>query len=325
MRLPRRRLLHLAAAAIIAPPMARTARAQSYPARPVRLIVGFPAGGPTDIFARLIGQWLAERLGQQFVVENRPGAGSTIATEVVVNAAPDGYTLLMITVAHAIGTTFHERLNYVFLRDIAPVAGIIRGPLVMVINPALPAATVAEFIAYAKARPGRINMASVGNGTSPHLAGELFKAMAGIDMLHVPYRGAAPALTDLIGGQVEVMFEGMASLVDHISTGRLRALAVTTAARSPALPQIPTVAEAVSGYEASQWYGIGAPANTPAEIIAVLNREINAGLADPAIKARLATLGGTPLSVSSAEFGKLVADETEKWGKVVKLSGAKAE
>jgi len=323
--LPRREFLRLAGAAAALSGASRRATAETYPARPVRLIVGFPAGGPTDIFARLMGQWLSERLGHQFIVENRPGAGSTLATEAVVNAAPDGYTLLLVTAACAISTTFYDKLSFVFLRDIAPVAGIIRGPMVMVVNPAVPANTVGEFIAYAKTNPGKINMASVGNGTSPHLAGELFKAMAGVNMLHVPYRGAAPALTDLIGGQVEVMFEGMASLVDHIRTGKLRALAVTTTTRAPALPDIPTVGEFVPGYEASQWYGIGAPRDTPVEIIAALNKEINAGLAEPRIRARLGDLGGTVLVVSPAEFGKLTADETEKWGKVVKFSGAKPD
>jgi tripartite-type tricarboxylate transporter receptor subunit TctC len=323
--LPRRRFLRLVGAAAALCGVARRASADSYPIRPVRLIVGFPAGGPTDIFARLIGQWLSERLGQQFIIENRPGAGSNLATEAVANAAPDGYTLLFVTAASAIGVTFYDKLSFVFLRDIAPVAGVVRGPLVMVVNPAVPAKSVPEFIAYAKANPGKINMASVGNGTSPHLAGELFKAMAGVNMLHVPYRGAAPALTDLIAGQVQVMFEGMASLLDHVRTGQLRALGVTTATRSPIMPELPSVGEFVPGYEASQWYGVGAPRGTPAEIVAMLNKEINAGLADSKIKGRFSDLGGTVLVVSSAEFGKLLADETEKWGKVVKFTGAKPE
>ena len=325
MKLPRRRFLHLAAGAAALPAVSRKASAQTYPSRPVRIIVGFPAGGPTDIFARVIGQWLSVHLGQQFVIENRPGAGSTIATEAAVNAAPDGYTLLLVTAASAIGSTYYDKLSFVFLRDIAPVAGIVRGPLVMVVNPAVPANTVPEFIAYAQTHSGKINMASVGNGTSPHLAGELFKAMAGVDMLHVPYRGAAPALTDLIGGQVQVMFEGMPSLIEHIKAGRLRALAVTTAGRSAALPSIPTVGDFVPGYEASQWYGVGAPRNTPAEIIDKLKMAINAGLADPGMRARIADLGGVPLSMTPIEFGTLIAAETEKWGKVVKFSGAKAD
>jgi tripartite-type tricarboxylate transporter receptor subunit TctC len=323
--LPRRRFLRLAGAAAALCGVSHRASADSYPIRPVRLVVGFPAGGPTDVFARLIGQWLSERLGQQFIIENRPGAGSNIAAEAVVNAAPDGYTLLFVSAANAIGATFYDKLSFAFLRDVAPVAGVVRGPMVMVINPAVPATTVAEFIAYAKANPGKINMASVGNGTSPHLAGELFKAMAGVNMLHVPYRGAAPALTDLIAGQVQVMFEGMASLLDHGRTGKLRLLGVTTATRSPVLPDLPSVSEFVPGYEASQWYGIGAPKDTPAEIVATLNKEINAGLADAKIRARFSDLGGTVLVVSSAEFGKLLADETEKWGKVVKFTGAKPE
>jgi tripartite-type tricarboxylate transporter receptor subunit TctC len=325
MMLPRRRFLRLAGAAAALWGVSCRASADSYPLRPVRLLVGFPAGGPTDIFARLIGQWLSERLGQQFIIENRPGVGSNLATEAVANAAPDGYTLLFVTAASAIGATFYDKLSFVFLRDIAPIAGVVRGPLVMVVNPAVPAKTVPEFIAYAKANPGKINMASVGNGTSPHLAGELFKAMAGVNMLHVPYRGAAPALTDLIAGQVQVMFEGMASLLDHGRTGKLRLLGVTTATRSPVLPELPTVGEFVPGYEASQWYGVGAPRGTPAEIVAMLNKEINAGLADPKIKGRFSDLGGTVLVVSPAEFGKLLADETEKWGKVVKFTGAKPE
>jgi len=324
MMLPRRRFLRLAGAAVVAC-ASRNAAADVYPTRPVRLIVGFPAGGPTDIFARLIGQWLSERLGQQFIIDNRAGAGSNLATEAVANATPDGYTLLLVTAASAISSTYYDKLGFVFTRDIAPVAGIVRGPMVMVVNPSVPAATVPEFIAYAKANPGRINMASVGNGTSPHMAGELFKAMAGVNMLHVPYRGAAPALTDLIAGQVQVMFEGMASLIDHIGSGKLRALAVTTAARSPTLPAIPAVGEFVAGYEASQWYGVGAPKGTPADIVATLNKEINAGLADPKIAGRLNDLGGTTLVVSPTEFGELFVNETEKWGKVVKLTGAKPE
>jgi tripartite-type tricarboxylate transporter receptor subunit TctC len=324
-KLLRRKFLHLAAGAAALPAVSRMTRAQVYPTRPVRIIVGFPAGGPTDIFARLMGQWLSQRLGQQFIIENRPGAGSTVATEAVANAAPDGYTLLLVTAANAIGATFYDKLSFVFRRDIAPVAGIVRGPMVMVVNPALPANTVPEFIAYAKAHPGKINMASVGNGTSPHLAGELFKAMTGISMLHVPYRGGAPALTDLIGGQVQVMFEGMASLIDHVRTGKLRALAVTTAARSELLPDIPTVGEFVPGYEASQWYGVGAPKSTPTEIIATLNKEVNAGLADPKIRVQLAALGGTVLAVSPADFGRLATEETEKWAKVIKFANVKAE
>ena len=284
----------------------------------------FAPGGGADIIARLIGQWLSERLGQPFIIENRPGAGSNIATEAVVHAPADGYTLLLVSPANAINATLYDKLNFNFIRDIAPVAGIIRVPNVMVVNPSVPAKTVPEFIAYAKANPGKLNMASAGIGTAPHVAGELFKMMAGVDMVHVPYRGDGPALTDLIGGQVQVMFAAMPSSIEYIRAGKLRALAVTTATRSEALPDIPTVGDFVPGYEASGWYGIGAPKNTPAEIIDKLNKEINAGLADPKIKARLADLGGTVLPGSPADFGKLIADETEKWAKVIKFAGHQA-
>jgi tripartite-type tricarboxylate transporter receptor subunit TctC len=325
MNLPRRHFLHLAAGAAAFPAVSRIARAQSYPARPVRMIVGFTPGGPTDIAARLMAQWLTERFGQPFVVENRPGAGSNIGTEAVVNSAPDGYTLLVVSTSATVSTTFYRNLNFNFLRDIAPVAGIVRVPLVMVVNPSVPARTVPDFIAYAKANPGKVNMASVGNGTTPHMAGELFKMMAGVDMLHVPYRGASPALTDLIGGRAQVMFEGMLSLIEHIRAGKLRPLAVTPATRSPLLPDVPTVGEFLPGYEASVWFGVGAPRNTPAEIVERLNKEINAGLADPKLKARLGELGGTALVVSTADFGKLFAEDAEKWGKVVRAANIQPE
>ena len=325
MELPRRRFLQLAAGAAAFPTVSRVAWAQSYPTRPVRIIVGFTPGGTTDIAARLIGQWLSERLRQQFIIENRPGAGSNIAAEAVVNAPPDGYTLLLVGAPNAINATFYEKLNFNFIRDIAPVGGIIRTALIMQVNSSVPAKTVPEFIAYAKGKPGKINMSSAGNGSAPHVAGELFKMMAGVNMVHVPYRGAAPSLSDLIGGQVQVTFESMPSSVGYIRAGTLRALAVTTAERSEALPGIPTVGEFVPGYEASIWYGIGAPKNTPVQIIDKLNKEINAGLADPKLQARLAELGGVPLGGSPAEFGQLIAKETEKWGKVVKSSGAKPE
>jgi tripartite-type tricarboxylate transporter receptor subunit TctC len=321
----RRPFLRLLAAAVALPATFHNARAQPYPARPVRMIVGFTPGGPTDIAARLIGQWLSERLGQPFVIENRPGAGSNIGTEAVVNSTPDGYTLLVVSTSATVSTTFYRNLNFNLIRDIAPVAGIVRVPLVMVVNPSVPAQTVPEFIAYAKANPGKINMASVGNGTTSHMAGELFKMMAGVDMLHVPYRGAAPALTDLIGGRAQVMFEGMLSLIEHIRTGRLRPLAVTPATRSPLLPDVPTVGEFLPGYEASVWFGVGAPKKTPSEIIDKLNRQINAGLADAKLKGRLGDLGGTPLAVSAAELGKLFAEDTEKWGKVVEAANIKLE
>jgi tripartite-type tricarboxylate transporter receptor subunit TctC len=325
MKLPRRHFLHLAGGAAALPALSRIARAQAYPSRPVRLIVGFPAGGATDITARLIGQWLSERLGQPFIIENRPGAGTNIATEAVVRAAPDGYTLLLAVTPNAINVTLYEKLNFNFIRDIAPVAGIVRAPNVMVVNPLFPTKTVPAFIAYAKANSGKLNMASSGIGTSQHLSGELFKMMTGVNMAHVPYRGGAPALTDLLGGQVQVMFASMASSIEYIRDGKLRSLAVTTATRSEALPDIPTVADFVPGYDASDWFGLGAPKNTPAEIIEKLNTEINAALADPKLKARLADLGGTTLVLSPADFGKLIAEETEKWAKVIRAASIKPE
>jgi tripartite-type tricarboxylate transporter receptor subunit TctC len=325
MKLPRRRFLHLTAGAAALPAVSRFAWAQAYPTRPVRLIVPFAAGGSTDITARLMGQWLSERLGQPFVTENRPGAGINIGTEAVVRAPPDGYTLLLVGPPSAINATLYDKLNFNFIRDIAPVAGVIRVPNVMVVNPSVPAKTVPEFIAYAKTNPRKVNMASSGNGTSPHVAGELFKLMSGVDLVHVPYRGGAPALTDLIAGQVQVYFATTPASIEYIRAGTLRALAVTTAARSEALPDVPTVGEFVPGYEASGWFGVGAPKSTPAEIIDKLNREINAGLADAKIKERLVDLGGTVLALSPAEFGKLIADETEKWGKVIRATNIKAE
>jgi tripartite-type tricarboxylate transporter receptor subunit TctC len=300
-----------------------SASAQAFPARPVRIVVGYPAGGVGDIVARLMGQRLSERLGQPFVIENRPGAASNIATEAVARAPGDGYTLLLVNPANAISATFYDNLNFNFIRDIAPVAGIVRVPNVMVVNPSVPAKSVPEFIAYAKARPGKLNMASSGNGTSVHMAGELFKMMTGIDMVHVPYRGAGPAITDLLGGQVQVMFASMLSSTQYIRTGSLRALAVTTATRSKELPHLPTVGDFVPGYEASGFFGVGAPKQTPVAIIDLLNREINAALVDPGMKARITELGGTVLPGSPADFAKIIADETEKWAKVVKFSGAK--
>jgi tripartite-type tricarboxylate transporter receptor subunit TctC len=325
MKLPRRQFLHLAAGAAALPAVSRVARAQTYPTRPVRIIVGFPAGGSGDILTRLMGQWLSDRLGQQFIIENRPGAGSNIAAEAVVKAAPDGYTLYLSSSPNAISATLYDNLNFNFIRDIAPVASISISPLVMEVNPSVPAKTVSEFVAYAKANSGKLNMASNGNGTTSHLAGELFKMMTGVNMLHVPYRGAAPALTDLIGGQVQVMFDIMASSIEHIRAGKLRALAVTTETRSEALPDVPTVGDFLLGYEANLWSGFGAPKNTPAEIVVKLNKEINAGLADPRMKARLADLGATVLALSSADFGKLIADDTEKWGKVIRAANIKPE
>jgi tripartite-type tricarboxylate transporter receptor subunit TctC len=325
MKLPRRQFLHLAAGAAVLPTVSRVARAQAYPTRPVRLIVPFGPAGATDITARLIGQWLSERLGQQFVIENRPGAGGNIGTEAVIRAPADGYTLLMVGGYIAINATLYEKLDFDFIRDIAPVAGIMVAPNVMVVNPSVPAKTVPELIAYAKANPRKLNMASPGVGTTPHVAGELFKMMAGVDMVHVPYRGGGPALTDLLGGQVQVMFVTTVSSIGYIKADRLRALAVTTATRLDVLPDIPTVAEFVPGYEASNWYGLGAPKNTPAEIVAKLNKEINAGLADPGIKARFADLGGTPLVGSPADFSKYIAEETKKWGKVIRAANIKPE
>jgi tripartite-type tricarboxylate transporter receptor subunit TctC len=325
MKLPRRQFLHLAAGAVALPVVLRIAQAQTYPSRPVRLIVGYAPGGGTDITARLIGQWLSERLGQPFIIENRPGAGSNIGTEAAAHASPDGYTLLLVSLANATNATLYDKLNYNFIRDIAPVAGIIRVPNVMEVNPAVPVRTVPEFIAYAKANPGKVNMASAGNGSPPHVAGELFKMMTGVNMQHVPYRSGGAALTDLLGGQVQVTFESTSSSIEYIRSGTLRALAVTTSIRSAALPDIPTLSDFVPGYEASSWYGVGAPKDTPPDIIDKLNKEINAGLADPKIKARFADLGGMALSGSPADFSKLIADETEKWGKVIQAANIKAE
>jgi tripartite-type tricarboxylate transporter receptor subunit TctC len=321
LKLPRRTFLHLATAAAALPFVSRVARAQAYPTRPVRIIVGFTAGGNFDLTARLIGQWLSQRLGQQFIVENRPGAGTNIATEAVVRAPADGHTLLLGGAVNAINATLYEKLNFDFLRDIAPVASIIRFPNVVDLNPSFPARTIPEFIAYAKANPGKVNMASSGNGTSQHLSGELFKMMTGVNLVHVPYRGAQQSLTDLIGGQVQVSFDPLPPAIQLIRSGKVRALAVTTTVRSGALPDVPTVGEFVPGYEASGWNGIAAPRNTPIEIIQKLNTEINAGLADPAIRAKLTDLGGTVLAGSAADFGKLIADEIDKWGKVIKFAG----
>jgi tripartite-type tricarboxylate transporter receptor subunit TctC len=322
MALPRRRFLQFAAAAVAAPAVAR---AQGYPTRPVRLIIGYTPGGSADITARLMGQWLTERMGQPFVVESRPGGGTNIATEAVVRAPPDGYMLLLVAPANAINATLYEKLNYDFVRDTVPIAGLNRFPNVMEVNPAVPAKSVPEFIAYAKANPGKINYASSGNGSTIHMSAELFKMMAGVDLVHVPYRGSAPALTDLLAGQVQVMFDNLPTSIEHIRAGKLRPLAVTGATRSELLPDVPTLADFVPGYESSAWYGVGAPKGTPAEIVDRLNREINAALADPKAKARIAEMGATLITGSPADFGKLVADETEKWGKVVKFAGAKAE
>jgi tripartite-type tricarboxylate transporter receptor subunit TctC len=326
MKLSRRRFLHLAAGAAALPTLPRIARAQAYPTRPVRVIVGQAAGSGSDTVARLIGQFLSGRFGQQFVVEDRPGAGGNIATEAVVRAPADGYTLLLASAQNSINATLYDKLNFDFVRDIAPVAGVFRVPFVMEVNPSVPAKTVTEFISFAKANPGKINMASAGNGSTSHMSGELFKFMAGVDMVHVPYRGSTPALTALLAGQVQVMFDATPSSIPHIRSGRLRPLAVTTATRSEVLPEIPTMDDFLPGYEASPWLGFGAPKNTPPAVVDRLNREINLAIADPAIKARLVDLGGLLLRPSSpAEFGKLIAEETEKWGKVVKFSGAKPE
>jgi tripartite-type tricarboxylate transporter receptor subunit TctC len=326
MKLPhRRQFLHLASGAVALPALSRIASAQTYPTRPVRLVVGFAAGQAIDILARLIAQSLSERFGQQFIVENRPGGGGNIATEAVVRAPPDGYTLLAVGSNNMINATLYEKLNFDFIRDIALVASIYRVPQVMEVNPSFPAKTLPELIAYAKANPGKINFASAGNGSVAHVTAELFKMMAGINMQHVPYRGAAPALTDLLGGQVHLMFDNMPSSIEHIRAGRLRPLAVTATARLEGLPDVPTVADFLPGFETSAWAGIGAPKNTPAEIIDQLNRETNAALADPKLKARVADLGGMVFPLSPAEYEKRVAEETEKWGKVVKFSGAKPD
>ena len=326
MKLPhRRQFLHLASGAVALPALSRIASAQTYPTRPVRLVVGFAAGQAIDILARLIAQSLSERFGQQFVVENRPGGGGNIATEAVVRAPPDGYTLLAVGSNNMINATLYEKLNFDFIRDIALVASIYRVPQVMEVNPSFPAKTLPELVAYAKANPGKINFASAGNGSVAHVTAELFKMMAGVNMQHVPYRGAAPALTDLLGGQVHLMFDNIPSSIEHIRAGRLRPLAVTATARLEGLPDVPTVADFLPGFETSAWAGIGAPKNTPAEIIDQLNRETNAALADPKLKARVADLGGMVFPLSPAEYEKRVAEETEKWGKVVKFSGARPD
>jgi tripartite-type tricarboxylate transporter receptor subunit TctC len=326
MKLPRRLFLKLAAGAVALPAVPRSARAQAYPQRPVRLIVPFASGGASDILARLIGQWLSERLGQPFVVEMRPGAAGNVGTEAVATSLPDGYTLLMVNAApSAINATLYEKLSFNFLRDMVPVGGVLRTPLVLQVYPGFAPKTVPELIAFAKANPGKVNMASAGNGSPPHVAGELFKMMAGVDIVHVPYRGGGPALVDLLGGQVQMMFGIIASSMEYIRAGKLRPLAVSTAMRVDTLPDVPTVGDFLPGYEGSDWYGLCAPKGTPAEIIDRLNAQINAGLADPRLKARLADLGGTPLPGSPAAFGKLIADETEKWGKVVRAAHMKPE
>jgi tripartite-type tricarboxylate transporter receptor subunit TctC len=325
MKLPRRKFLHLAVGIAALPAVSRIARAQAYPTRPVRIVAPTAPGGAPDILARLIGPWLSGRLGQQFVVENRPGGGTNIGTEAVVRAPADGYTLLLASTTSTINATLYDRLNFDFLRDIAPVAGIIRLPLVMVVNPSVPAKTVPEFTAYAKANPGKINLGSPGIGSPGHVAGELFKMMAGVDLVHVPYRGGGPVMTDLLGGQVQVLFGSTSLTIEQIRADKLRPLAVTTATRWETLPDLPTVGEFLPGFEASAWNGLGAPRNTPAKIIDTLNKEINAALADPTMKARLADLGGAVLAGSPADFGKLIAEETEKWAKVIKFAGLKPE
>lgn len=325
MEIPRRTFLQLAAGAATLPVVSPIARAQAYPSRPVRIIVGFTAGGSTDIAARVIGQWLSDRLGQQFIIENRPGAGGSIATEAVARSSPDGHTLLLVNSADTINTTLYQKLNFTFIRDIVPVASISRQPQLMLANPSVSARTLAELIAYAKANPAKITLASPGNGTIGHLAGELLKATTGIDLVHVPYRGAGPLLSDLLAGHVQVSFVGMAGAIEYAKTDKLRALAVTTTMRSSALPDVPSVSESVPKYEAFSLFGIGAPRNTPAEIVERLNLEINAALANPKIAARIAELGGTVLAGSPADFGKLLADETQKWEKVIRVANIKAE
>jgi len=323
MTIRRRQFLTLAGAAVALPGLSRVAAAQAYPARPVRVVIGYTPGGSADITARLMAQWLTERLGQSFVIESRPGAGTNIATEAVINAPPDGYTLLLVAPANAINATLYEKMNHNFLRDIVPVAGIIRFPNVVVVNPSVPVKTIPELIAYAKANPGKLNMASSGNGSTIHMSGELFKMMTGINMTHVPYRGGAPALTDMIGGQVQVMFDNIPTATEFVRSGQLRGLAVTGSARSETLADLPTVADFLPGYEAYSWYGVGAPKGTPVDIVEKLNREINAILAESKAKERFKELGATVIPGSPAEFGKWVADETEKWGGVVKFAGAK--
>jgi tripartite-type tricarboxylate transporter receptor subunit TctC len=325
MKLLRRNFLKLAGSAIAASALPRLAFALDNPTRPTRIIAGFAAGGGVDITARLIGQWLADHLGQPFVVENRTGAGGNIGTEAVVNAAADGYTLLLATVPNAVNASLYDNLKFNFVRDIAPVAAVIRVPMVVLVHPDVPAQTIPEFITYAKANPGKVNMASAGSGSAPHMAGELFKMMTGVDMVHVPYRGQGPAMTDLLGGQVQILFAAAPGTADYVRTGKLRALAVTTATRMPDLPEVPTVGDFVAGYEASQWYGFAAPKNTPIEIVDKLNKEINVAMADPGMKARLAAIGGETIPGSPADFGKLISDETEKWGKVVRTVGIKPE
>lgn len=325
MNLLRRDFLKLAGGALAASCLPRLAFALDYPTRPARIIAGFAAGGGVDITARLIGQWLADHLGQPFVVENRTGAGGNIGTEAVVNSPADGYTLLLATVPNAVNASLYDNLKFNFVRDIAPVAAVIRVPMVVLVHPSLPAKTIPEFIAYAKANPGKVNMASAGSGSAPHMAGELFKMMTGVDMVHVPYRGQGPAMTDLLGGQVQILFAAAPGTADYVRTNKLRALAVTTTARMPDLPEVPVVGDFVAGYEASQWYGFAAPKNTPAEIVDKLNKEINVAMADPGMKAKLAAIGGETMPGSPADFGRLIADETEKWGKVVRTAGIKPE
>jgi tripartite-type tricarboxylate transporter receptor subunit TctC len=325
MPFPRRKFLQLAAGAAVPPAVSTIAKAQAYPSRPIRLIIGYTPGGSADLTARLMGQWLSERLGQPFVIENRPGGGTNIATEAVVRAPPDGYTFLLAAPANAVNATLYDKLNFNFLRDVEPVAGIIRFPNVVVVNPLVPVKSIPELIAYAKANPGKLNMASSGNGSTIHMSGELFKMLTGINMVHVPYRGGAPALTDMISGQVQVMFDNIPTCAEHVKSGKLRGLAVTSTTRSEVLPDLPTVADFLPGYEASAWYGIVAPKNTPIEVIDTLNKATNAVLADPAAKTRFAELGAILLPGSAADFGKLLTDETEKWGKVVRFSGARVD
>jgi len=323
MTISRRKFLHLAAGSGALPVLSRTARAQAYPSRPVHIIVPFAAAGPNDIVARVVAQWMSEHLGQPFVIENRPGAGTNVGTELVVHAPPDGYTVLVVSSSHAINATLYDKLNFSFVRDIAPVASIMRVPNVMVVNPAFPARSVREFIDYGKANPGKLNFASSGIGASNHMSGELFKVMTGLDMTHVPYRSSGPALTDLISGQVQVMFDAMTSAVEHIRAGRLRPLGVTTATKADALPEVPVIGDVVPGYEVSNWFGFGMPRSTPADVIMTFNKAVDEALADPKLKARLAELGGILMPGSPADFGKLIAEETEKWGKVIRSANIK--